>query len=133
MRNQSGISTIAFYNPLDTTFTRVSGSEITNLSGTNIVIANESRPDFEQAISKINRILFFDYTFSFFGFGLGYDTSQFKNKFGWLVLLTFYNADVYFLPTPVFMQETEFDTNATNVRKIEFKPDRPTGRLLKLI
>ena len=133
MRDQSGISTITLYNALDTTFTRTTPTEITAISGTSILVDNEGKPTFEQTIQRINRILFFDYTFSFFGFGLGFNTSQFKNKFGWLVLLTFYNGDKYFLNTPVFMQDTELNSNNTNVRKIELKPNRPTGRLLKVI
>ena len=133
MEIQSGISSLTLFSAIDTTFERVSSTEITNISGTNIVVPNEDSPTFEKTIERINRILFFNYTFSFFVFGLQVSTSQFKNKLGWLVLLTFYNGDEYFLNTPVFMQETELNTNETNTRKIELKPNRPTGRLLKVL
>ena len=132
MFNQSGIDTLTLYDAATTTFTVVSETEITNIVGTSILIDNEANPTLEQLNRVINRRNYFEYTFNATLFGLMGDTGQFRNKTGWLVLITFLDGEVRFLNTPVFIQETELNANKTNVRSIQFKPNRPTGKTLNV-
>lgn len=133
MFNQSGIRTITLYNAATTTFTQVSKTSITDITGDSILITNLSKPTLEQTVKKINRKNYFEYTFAFILFGLASETNQFRNKFGWLVLIEFLDGEYRFLNSPVFFNQTDFDTNKTNVYPIQLKPDRPTAKTLEVI
>ena len=135
MTNQSGIDIIRLYNPLDTSFVLLSSSgEVTTITGTFIEIPNCNRPTYSAGIIKRNRKLFFNHGFSFTLFGL--DQSQVSDLLqtkGWLPYFKFYNGEEYFITSPVFIGDTELNTNNTNVYPITFTVNRPTSKPLKVI
>jgi hypothetical protein len=133
MFNQSGIRSFALYSADTTTFTQVTKTEITDVTGSPLLVTVEEYPTLDQTVKLINRRNHFEYTFMFRLVGLDNEASQYANKFGWLVLITFLDGEIRFLNTPAFLQGTELDTNNTNVRQIQLKPDRATGKTLEVI
>lgn len=131
MFNQSGISQLTLYDAFDTTFDRVTDTEITNVQGTSLIVDSESNPTLRQEVAAINRSNLFSYTFDFVVFGL-VNASQYRNTFGWLVLIDFLDGERRFLNTPAMLQDTGLNTNETNYRAIQLKPDRPTVKTLKV-
>ena len=129
--NQAGVYKLTLYDALDTTYTRVSKTEVAEISGTSIVIDQCNNPSFSAPAIKVNRKLKFQNSFTFTLFGLDNSVlSQLDNKFGWLVLITFQNGSEYFLTTPSFKIGTSLDVNNTQVYPITLQPNLPTERTM---
>ncbi|MCP4651729.1 MAG: hypothetical protein GY853_16830 [PVC group bacterium] len=97
------------------------------------MIDNSNKPNLEQTVKKINRRNYIDYLFSFVVFDLDSSMNQYRNKFGWFILIEFLDGEQRFLNTPSFFNETDFDTSKTHVYPVELKPDRPTGKTLEVV
>jgi hypothetical protein len=134
MITQSGISSLTLYDAATVSFTRVSATSVTGItSGNTLTIPIDQKPTFEAPVEKINRTNHYKYDFSFLLFGLVSDAGQYKNKFGWLVVITFLDGTQRFLESPSFLQGTELDVNRTHTYNIHLKPNRPTVKTLEVV
>lgn len=134
MVEQSGIKSFSMYRAETVTFDNVSETEIQNVAGTKIDVTHCGRPNLENSIQKINRKIHNVYTFSFVQYGLSQDNfSQFRNVFGWVVLVEFMNGGIYLVDEPVFLNQSEFVTNNTNKYPLGFTQNRPGKKIFKVI
>lgn len=129
MVDQAGINKFILYSAEDTTWDFTSEGAVTNLSGTQIDVPINERPNFTNNISVVNRKVKYNYQFAFKLFGLSQEqVNQLNTINGWFLFISFLNGAEYFIQTPSFLQNTDLDTNLTNVYDIILQNERPADK-----
>jgi hypothetical protein len=131
MTEQSGIYNFQLLKAETVNYTKISDSEITNVTGESIDVSQCERPNLQNIIKKIDKKIYTDFSLSFTFFGLDQGNfSQFCHVHGFMPIVNFQDGSSFLIDTPMFPQQSNFSTNETNKYLITLKPNRPSNSSL---